>query len=245
MASRILLPIGVTGLTITTRLFSLTADTLIETISYTEKTNSKGWYYGDTVTTNTGTHRLEILVSGTTDGAAYVELSNTSPTEDRAASTQEAAEGSSVVISAAAAALDNVNEGGKITIHRGDHTSFQLTGLGSLTGRTGEKLFFTVKSTKDDDLTDADAIIQVSETTGAIRVNGAAHATASDASIVVDDATDGDITITIKAAITKLLSPSTRLYYDIQKLDASGFPSTLTQGNLKVNADVTRRESLA
>lgn len=154
----------------------------------------------------------------------------------------------SVTISAAAAALDNVADGGKLTIHRGDYTSFQLTGLGSLVGRTGEKLFFTIKTAKDNDLTDADAIVQVTETTGAVRVNGATIASlsivASDASITVDDASTGSVTFVLKAAITKLLVSATRLYYDVQIINSAGQPQTLTSGNVRVNADVTRRQDL-
>jgi len=79
---------------------------------------------------------------------------------------------STVTVSAAAAALDAVDESGRITFYRGDRLSFTRT-LGSLVGRTGEKLFFTLKRKKDADLTDAKAIIQATEASGLVWLNGA------------------------------------------------------------------------
>src|SRR3990167_4298374 len=164
--------------------------------------------------------------------AATVDLSNTSISDVTLDPT--------VVISAAAAALDNVVEGGTVTIRRGDYTSFQLTGLGSLVGRTGEKLFFTVKTSKDNQVDDTTAIIQISETTGAIYLNNEA-ATAGDASLTVNDENAGVITIVMKSVFTTQLAIQTGLYYDIQMVDSSAEAVTKTDGRCQVMADVTRR----
>lgn len=148
-----------------------------------------------------------------------------------------------ILVAASAVSLATITEANALRLHRGDYISFSLLGLGSLVNRVGEKIYFTVKRKRNDDsLTDDDAIIQVSETTGALILNGAAHGTAGDASITVDDAADGDITIVLKAGISRELVKNTHLEYDIQIIEATG-PRTLLQADASVHADVTRKES--
>lgn len=127
--------------------------------------------------------------------------------------------------------------GSEITIQRGDTLSAALTDIGSLTGRT--KLWFTVKTADDD--ADTAAFIQIEETAGLVRLNGAAG-TAGQGSITVTDAPTGDLTIALAAAATAQLSAGRRYRYDIQILTASGV-TTRTQGICRVSADVTRAVS--
>jgi len=148
---------------------------------------------------------------------------------------------STLVVSAAAPALTAISAGGTITIHRGDLTTFQLTGLGSLAGRTGELIYFTVKSGeyRDATVTDTVATIQVTENTGAVRLNGATT-TASYASITVDDESAGDITIALEHQLTDVLPVASGYYWDVQIINSAGKPVTLTKGLCNINADVTR-----
>lgn len=149
-----------------------------------------------------------------------------------------------LVVAATAAVLTAIDEGGNVQVRRGDRVSFGITGLGSLSGRTGEKLFFTVKTSKTNDLTDANAILQITETSSCVLVNGAAPGAASDATLTVDDATSGDITIILKSAVTNELTVGSRMFYDVQMIRSDGEPVTLAEGRFEVVADVTRRESL-
>lgn len=122
----------------------------------------------------------------------------------------------------------------KIFCKRGDTLVLTLTGLGSLANRS--KLYFTVKD--DPVKTDAQAIIQIEETAGLLRLNGAAG-TALDGSITVDNAGAGDITIRLAAGSSKSL-PYKRLYYDVQIVRSIGTPvSTLNEGAFIVSADIT------
>lgn len=136
----------------------------------------------------------------------------------------------------AADAADTIT-GENITRHRGDYWSISLTGLGSLVGRT--KLYFTVKKSRTD--TDAESIIQIEETAGLLYLNGAAAGTASNGSLTVTDEATGAATIVLKAAETDDIEPS-ELLYDVQMSDASGNPTTMSDGGtFTVTADVTRR----
>jgi hypothetical protein len=128
--------------------------------------------------------------------------------------------------------------GSSITITRGDDTSISRTSLGSLAAR--DKIWFTVKVKESDD--DSDAIIQVDSITGMLYLNGTAWG-ANDGSITIDDEADGDITITLDHNATYQLAIRNALIYDIQMLDTSGDITTLTSGNCRIAADVTRRLS--
>lgn len=133
-----------------------------------------------------------------------------------------------------AAAITAALSGSTLTIRRGDTVTISITGLGNITSRT--KLWFTVKESEND--ADTASIIQIIEGTGLVYLNGAA-ATAAQGSLVVTDATAGNVTITLAAAATEDLELSSRLYYDLQYLSAAGV-TTLTEGNAKVVRDATR-----
>lgn len=147
----------------------------------------------------------------------------------------------SVVISAAAAALQSVTEGGEITVYRGVRVEFELT-LGSLVGRTGEKLFLTVK--RDRTETDAQAMLQVTETTGAVIVDGEEYATAADASITVLDEITGETRIVLEHELSELLDVRDDYDYDVRMIDSAGKPVLVTQGVWNVRATVTRRNEV-
>lgn len=136
-------------------------------------------------------------------------------------------------------------QGTDISVLRGDEWVIALTGLGVLTGRT--KLWFTVKATPD--LLDSAAAVEIIEGSGngqgLVVLNGAPPVNpvvAADGSVVVTDATAGNLTITLKGRASAILADQD-LNYDIQILDASGNPLTKTAGALHVVADVTRATS--
>lgn len=130
--------------------------------------------------------------------------------------------------------------GGLITIIQGTTVDFDdLKGLGSLTGRS--KLYFTVKRSLDD--SDDQAIIQIEEMGGLIKLNGADAANDEDASITVDDESAGDITIEIKPRASSVLPVTTSdsnaiYYYDVKKI-AVDDTRPLVNGRFKVTAIVT------
>lgn len=128
--------------------------------------------------------------------------------------------------------------GSTITCQRGDTLTAALTDIGALTGYS--KLWFTVKADKAH--TDAQAVLFVEKAAGLTVVNGEAHTTTTNGSITVSDEATGDITITIKPAVTDDL-PVMSGYYDVQMSTAAGAVSTLTTGTFTVNADVTRAVS--
>ena len=133
-----------------------------------------------------------------------------------------------------AAAVAAVVAGTTLTIQRGDSLSAALTGLGSIVGR--KKLWITIKSSETG--ADTEAVVQIEETAGLIYLNGAAG-TALQGDITVDDATAGDITITLLAASAAQL-PIGAYVYDVQWVDASDAVYTLTSGTARIVADVTR-----
>jgi len=142
-----------------------------------------------------------------------------------------------------AAAVMAAVSGSDITILRGDTLTAALTGLGSLSGYVS--IDFTVKCNKGD--ADSEALIRIrlnasGSGDGLLRLNGSGVSDASKGSITIDDADDGDITVTLAATSTKELVVRSGLYYDVQLITASAV-STLTDGDADVTADVTRAVS--
>lgn len=138
----------------------------------------------------------------------------------------------SVVVPAAVAVASATPSA--ITAIRGDTLRRSFLNLGNMTTRT--KLWFTVKSDVETD--DSASIIQITEAGGLIILDGAVAINPALASIVVDDATTGDVTIYIDETITKGLDVG-QLFFDIQWNSAT---DTLTPvgGKLTVVRDVTR-----
>jgi hypothetical protein len=136
-----------------------------------------------------------------------------------------------------AAQVAAIVEGDDLALKRGDTWTIALTGLGSLVGRS--KLWFTVK--RQDGHTDAEAVLQIEESGGLLRLNGAA-ATAGQGSLTVTSAAAGDLTISVAAVATDDLTVETGLTWDIQMLVGAAV-TTLTEGTLEVTADRTRAVS--
>ena len=134
--------------------------------------------------------------------------------------------------------LNTSGSGGTIIQYRGDTLSVAINGLGSLANRS--KLYFTAKDNLN--MTDLESAIQVEETTGLIRINGAA-ATAMSGSIVVTDEVVGNIVITVKSEEMAKIVP-TNLLFDVQIVRTVGIPvTTLALGVLAIPGDVTRNTS--
>lgn len=121
--------------------------------------------------------------------------------------------------------------GTDISVYSGTTWSISLTGLGSLTGYS--KLWFTLKSS--DSLPDTDALLQIEITGGLVRLNGRAYSATTDGSIVITDASAGNITITVKPAATSQLAFASDLNYDIKLLTSGGTVSLMADGVSKFN----------
>ena len=122
--------------------------------------------------------------------------------------------------------------GDSITVIKATTWTIAITGLGSLAGRT--KLWFTVKH-KVSDL-DSAAMLQVEETDGLVYVRAAAG-TAGNASLTVDDAVAGNVTIVVVAAETDDFAVMSNLYYDIKMLATT--VTQLTEGRFNISDVVT------
>lgn len=124
-----------------------------------------------------------------------------------------------------AAQVASAVSGSDLTITRAVTFSATLTGLTIPVDR--DSLYFTVKRSLGS--ADTEAIVQIEETDGLLRINKAA-ATANQGSLVVDDDT---VTITIADDATVLLLPYREYQYDIKAI-ADGISTVLTQGTVTV-----------
>ena len=132
-----------------------------------------------------------------------------------------------------AAALD----GTTLNIRRGDTFTVEISSLGTLTSYTN--IWFTIKRSYEQ--ADSDSEIQIDTTTGLLYINGASG-TAAKGSITVDDASAGDITITLDETETAKLGLRDDCYYDVKMLN-SGTATTLTQGRANIIYGVTKATS--
>jgi hypothetical protein len=129
--------------------------------------------------------------------------------------------------------------GDTITIVRGDSASISLTDLGSLANIS--KLYFTVKARAED--ADTESLIQIEAAAGLMYINGVAG-TAGHGTLTVDDATDGDITITLTAAETAKLPTHLTGFYDVEIVRSAGTPvTTLASGSFVIVDDITKAVS--
>jgi len=117
-----------------------------------------------------------------------------------------------------AAQLQAAATGAALIWQRGDTISQPITGLGTLASRT--KLYVTAKLDPDD--ADTAAVFKIEETAGLQILNGAAAGTPAQGDITVDDATAGDITITLDEAASVLLPTGTALYVTVKQITAAG-----------------------
>lgn len=236
MATATLELIAVEGLTLTAELYTPGTDTLVTSAACTERTNNKAVYTCSIVDIATGTYRLRVRTTSGNNTIVqdWLEHSNATGTE-YPLWFNLIWSNSTRTLTQSAAAIAAAVAGSDISIQRGDTVTIALTGLGDITGRS--KLWFTVK--RDDNHTDAQSVLQVEETGGLLYLNGATTTT-SNATLVVDDAAAGDITITLKPAATATLDDATM--YDIQVLVGAAV-TTLTTGGCSVSRDVTRAVS--
>lgn len=170
---------------------------------------------------------VDAAISSRLAGTAYTAPDNTSISAIKA-KTDLLTTATPTVISAV--------DGSEITLYRGTTWSINLI-VGDVTGNS--KIWFTVK----DDLnkSDTDSYLQVEKTGGLGYFNGAAG-TSSDATLVVNDAATGDITITVKPSTTQSAPLRNALVFDVKVL----IGTTLTEkarGTVAVLADVTRAVS--
>lgn len=133
--------------------------------------------------------------------------------------------------------------GEKITVYRGTTWSVSLTGLGSLSNY--DTIFLSVKEAEHD--SDDDAILRVyNDASGLQRFNKAAPAAAGNGSITIDDAANGDITITVDEAETDGAPIKSDLYYDIKGIDNDGNVDLISVSDVdndkgwNIEADITR-----
>jgi hypothetical protein len=124
----------------------------------------------------------------------------------------------------------------QITAVRGDTLTVSLPIMGSLVGRTG--LVFTAKKSVSD--SDAESILQVSESGGLLILNGSTSIIGT-AQLSVTNATTGAVNLTLSAATTATI-PLFDYLWDCQKVLSSGV-STPINGVLSVTGDVTRSTS--
>jgi hypothetical protein len=122
----------------------------------------------------------------------------------------------------------------QITCLRGDTLSINLPLMGNIVGRS--KLVLTVKLSVNDD--DAAAILQIMEGTGLVMLNGSSTTRTSDASLTVNDATIGSVSLTVGATTTSQLMIED-LVWDVQAYLSNGIVTPLC-GTLSVVGDVTR-----
>lgn len=139
------------------------------------------------------------------------------------------------VISASAPILQNIDTTLHITIHRGDEFIVSVTDLGDISARDGLKSLFTMKRRKTDP--DSAALIKVAEVGGLLIINGTA-ATAGEATLVIDDESNGDFTLTLKSEACELLPFLARTFWDFQIVNA-GQASTKAASTGQIDRDVT------
>jgi hypothetical protein len=116
-----------------------------------------------------------------------------------------------------------VQAANKITVRAFDSWIIPISGLGNITSRT--KLWFSVNT---PGALDSAAKLFIEETAGLTVLNGAVYITPAHGSIVVDNATLGDITVAIEEAVTAQLSGPSN--WTVKELTASGTAITLATG---------------
>jgi hypothetical protein len=134
---------------------------------------------------------------------------------------QEVAQGvwtyGSRTLTAPAATPDTDLGAGHLHRYRAANWVISLNGLGDLSGRL--ELLFTVKASRS--LPDTRAAVQISESLGLERIAQQAAANAVLGMLTVTDVALGNVTITLHAEATAMLS-SGDYFYDIKIITASG-----------------------
>jgi hypothetical protein len=230
LSAVLLLGAGNSGLTLTAALYTsanvaaagLTTTTLIETDSLT----------GIYLWTGTVPDGHRGLIKFSAGGVVKTAISvNPQEVENPDVKT------SSLTSLPAVATVAATVSGTALTLRRGETLAIPLTGLGNLTGRT--KLYFTLKGQDKD--TDAQAVIQIEETAGLLRLNGAA-ATAGQGSLTVTDVTGGAATVGLTATAAAALPPGSAYLWDVEVVTGTTV-RTPVAGTAQVVSDITRATS--
>lgn len=142
---------------------------------------------------------------------------------------------SSVLIDVQAATA-TVSSGTTITVYRGTTWSVSITGLGNLSAYN--TIYFSVKRNLDEG--DNRAVLRVRNVAAGLERFNSSAPTASNGTITVDNATAGNITITIQEAETQN-APLGNFLYDIKGIDDDGSVVELSSGGtFTIAGDVTR-----
>ena len=123
-----------------------------------------------------------------------------------------------------------------VSVYQYTTWSFSLTGLGDISAR--DRLYFTAKGNLDDDDDESATILQVEETDGLLYIGGEAPSLATLGTLVVDDATLGNITVTVDDSVTGL--DNQHGLYDVKMVTAAGATSVLTISTFKIQSVVTK-----
>lgn len=121
---------------------------------------------------------------------------------------------------------------GNITETRGTTWTISLT-VGNISART--ELYFTAKQKRDD--ADSLAVVQVEETIGLMRFNGAS-ATAGDGDITVTDAATGALTVTVEADTTQNALILSGLKWDVKMVTLTTV-EVMESGIMDIDPDTT------
>ncbi len=143
---------------------------------------------------------------------------------------------SSRTLTQAAAVVTSILTGSVITVQRGDSLNLSVTGLGNISSR--EEFWFTVKEHRDD--ADANSILMVTTGSKLRYVQKGAPSSSNNGIITVDNATLGNVTLTVSASEMDDLLPARGLVYDFQMRATSGSVSTLSSGVAHIVSDITR-----
>ena len=104
-----------------------------------------------------------------------------------------------------------------ITQERATTWTFNITGMGSLAGRTA--LYFAIKRVLTDG--DADAMVLIEETAGLQVINGGVAPTAGNGSITVTDVAAGNITVTLAAVESAKLNETRMAFWGVKMVTAA------------------------
>lgn len=121
---------------------------------------------------------------------------------------------------------------GNITETRGTTWTIPLT-VGDISART--ELYFTAKQKRDD--ADSLAVVQVEETDGLLRFNGAS-ATAGNGTITVTDAATGALTVTVAVAATVSALILSGLKWDVKMVTVTAV-EVMESGIMDIDPDTT------
>lgn len=224
--------------TVTVKFYIKDTNTFVDEFDADEFAGNTGRYMASVIDLPTADYDFHIETAGGANlGNGVLEHTNTEGLVEYPKSGGT----TTLVVNSTAPVLTTVDAAGKLTIHRGDYTTFDLT-LGSLVGRSGKKLVFTIKPKKGDLTDDSDCYLQVTEVDGAVLINGSADGVvASDASMTVLDQATGHTRFVLKSDLTNLLPIGSNFHYDVQMFDAAGERITKVEDRAIVNRDVTRR----